>query len=42
MAARVKETICKSAAWSMSHPTMMVPTRRHHTIPAEEPHAITV
>ncbi|WP_086668455.1 NAD(P)/FAD-dependent oxidoreductase [Lentzea kentuckyensis] len=27
-AARVKEFICKSAAWSISHPTVMLPTRR--------------
>jgi NADH:ubiquinone reductase (H+-translocating) len=42
MAARIKEIICKSAAWSVSHPTAMLPTRRRHTIPAEEPLAITV
>ena len=41
MAARLKEMICKTAAWSISHPTSMLPTRRHHTIPAEEPLAIT-
>jgi NADH:ubiquinone reductase (H+-translocating) len=41
-AARLKEMICKAAAWSISHPTSMLPTRRHHTIPAEEPFAITV
>ena len=41
LAARLKEIICKSAAWSISHPTSMVPTRRRHTIPAEEPLAIT-
>lgn len=41
MAARLKEIICKSAAWSISHPTTMLPTRRRHTIPAEEPLAIT-
>ncbi|MEU4767959.1 FAD-dependent oxidoreductase [Actinosynnema sp. NPDC023794] len=40
-AARLKEIICRSAAWSISHPTAMVPTRRRHTIPAEEPLAIT-
>ncbi|MCE7002338.1 FAD-dependent oxidoreductase [Kibdelosporangium philippinense] len=37
MAARLKEIICKAAAWSISHPTSMVPARRHHTIPADEP-----
>jgi NADH dehydrogenase FAD-containing subunit len=36
-AARLKEMICKAAAWSVSHPTSMLPTRRRHTIPAEEP-----
>lgn len=41
MAARLKELVCKSAAWSISHPTAMVPTRRHHTIPAEQPLTIT-
>ncbi|MEU8055475.1 NAD(P)/FAD-dependent oxidoreductase [Microbispora bryophytorum] len=29
-AARIKEMICASAAWSVSHPTMMVPSRRRH------------
>jgi NADH:ubiquinone reductase (H+-translocating) len=32
MAARLKEIICRSAAWSVSHPTSMVPTRRRHTV----------
>jgi len=41
MAARLKEMICKSAAWSISHPTSMLPTRRRHTIPAEETLPIT-
>ncbi|MFD5321778.1 NAD(P)/FAD-dependent oxidoreductase [Streptomyces sp. NPDC127098] len=41
MAARIKEFICRSAAWSMSHPTSMLPTRRRHTVPADEPVAIT-
>jgi NADH dehydrogenase FAD-containing subunit len=36
-AARVKEFICKSAAWSVSHPTSMAPVRRRHTVPAGEP-----
>ncbi|WP_459546038.1 NAD(P)/FAD-dependent oxidoreductase [Nocardia sp. X0981] len=30
-AARVKEFICKSAAWSISHPTSMLPSRRRIT-----------
>lgn len=29
-AARIKEMICASAAWSVSHPTMMLPSRRRH------------
>ncbi|OPG13834.1 NAD(P)/FAD-dependent oxidoreductase [Microbispora sp. GKU 823] len=29
-AARIKEMICASAAWSVSHPTMMMPSRRRH------------
>ncbi|SFR29833.1 NADH dehydrogenase, FAD-containing subunit [Lentzea waywayandensis] len=40
MAARLKELICKAAAWSISHPTSMFPTRRRHAIPAEEALAI--
>jgi NADH dehydrogenase len=40
-AARIKEMICRSAAWSVSHPTSMLPSRRRHTILAEEPSAIT-
>lgn len=38
MAVRIKELICKIAAWSVSHPTSMLPTRRHHTTLAEERH----
>ncbi|WP_039803212.1 NAD(P)/FAD-dependent oxidoreductase [Nocardia araoensis] len=34
-AARVKEFICKSAAWSISHPTAMLPSRRRHITTAE-------
>jgi NADH dehydrogenase FAD-containing subunit len=30
MAARVKEFICASAGWSITHPTGMLPTRRRH------------
>ncbi|WP_433216055.1 NAD(P)/FAD-dependent oxidoreductase [Microtetraspora malaysiensis] len=29
-AARIKEMICASAVWSVSHPTMMMPSRRRH------------
>jgi NADH dehydrogenase FAD-containing subunit len=36
-AARLKEMICKTAAWSISHPTSMLPTRRRRTILTEEP-----
>ncbi|MFF5808551.1 NAD(P)/FAD-dependent oxidoreductase [Streptomyces sp. NPDC012746] len=37
--ARIKELICAAAAWSISHPTMMLPSRRHHlaTTPETEP-----
>ncbi|GAA4605952.1 NADH dehydrogenase FAD-containing subunit [Actinoplanes octamycinicus] len=40
-AARLKEIICKSAAWSISHPTAMLPSRRHHAIPSGEPRVTT-
>ncbi|MEV6826993.1 FAD-dependent oxidoreductase [Amycolatopsis sp. NPDC051102] len=33
MAARLKELICRSAAWSVHHPTSMAPARRRHTVP---------
>ncbi|MEU7955684.1 NAD(P)/FAD-dependent oxidoreductase [Micromonospora humida] len=32
-AARFKELICRTAAWSMSHPTEMLPTRRRRVLP---------
>ncbi len=35
-AARIKELICRSAAWSVAHPTMLMPSRRRHTAPAGE------
>jgi NADH dehydrogenase FAD-containing subunit len=41
-AARLKEMICKAAAWTISHPTSMLPTRRRHIVPAEQPLAIAV
>ncbi|MBN6041190.1 NAD(P)/FAD-dependent oxidoreductase [Amycolatopsis sp. 195334CR] len=34
-AVRIKEMICRIAAWSVSHPTSMLPVRRHRTRPAE-------
>ncbi|MFG3616547.1 NAD(P)/FAD-dependent oxidoreductase [Nocardia sp. NPDC047654] len=40
-AARVKEFICKSAAWSISHPTSMLPSRRRHITAAEPIRALT-
>ncbi|MEV6872032.1 FAD-dependent oxidoreductase [Amycolatopsis sp. NPDC051128] len=40
-AVRIKELICTAAAWSVSHPTSMLPARRRHTIRAEEPVTIT-
>ncbi len=30
LAARYKEIVCKGAAWSVSHPTLMLPSRRRH------------
>ncbi|WP_410592399.1 NAD(P)/FAD-dependent oxidoreductase [Amycolatopsis sp. lyj-23] len=36
-AARLKEMICRSAAWSVTHPTAMAPARRRHVVPAETP-----
>ncbi|GHE75564.1 oxidoreductase [Amycolatopsis deserti] len=41
MGARLKEMICKSAAWSISHPTGMMPSRRRHTVRAGDSHAVT-
>ena len=41
-AARVKEAICRAAAWSMSHPTSMVPVRRRHIVLVDEPRTTTV
>ncbi|MER7860642.1 FAD-dependent oxidoreductase [Amycolatopsis japonica] len=35
-AARLKEIICKAAAWSISHPTSMLPVRRRRIVRAEE------
>ncbi|MGK3203436.1 NAD(P)/FAD-dependent oxidoreductase [Amycolatopsis sp. MEPSY49] len=32
-AARIKEMICRAAAWSVAHPTSMVPVRRRHIDP---------
>ncbi|MEV4123959.1 FAD-dependent oxidoreductase [Nocardia sp. NPDC049707] len=31
-AARIKNLICASAAWSVSHPTMLLPSRRRHLV----------
>lgn len=33
--ARIKELICASTTWSISHPTMMLPTRRRHVVGGE-------
>ncbi|MQY25980.1 NAD(P)/FAD-dependent oxidoreductase [Nocardia aurantia] len=30
--ARVKELICRGTAWNVSHPTLMVPSRRRHVV----------
>ncbi|MGW8767365.1 NAD(P)/FAD-dependent oxidoreductase [Streptomyces sp. NPDC055815] len=38
MAARYKEFICKGAAWSITHPTLGLPTRRRRVVqPVEQP-----
>ncbi|WP_338495287.1 FAD-dependent oxidoreductase [Streptomyces sp. SJL17-4] len=37
--ARIKELICAGAAWSVSHPTMMMPSRRHRLVTTAEPAA---
>ncbi|WP_028184510.1 hypothetical protein [Salinispora pacifica] len=31
MAARYKEMVCKGAAWSIFHPTLLLPTLRRRT-----------
>ncbi|WP_033342694.1 NAD(P)/FAD-dependent oxidoreductase [Catenuloplanes japonicus] len=36
-AARIKEMIAAGAAWSISHPTLLLPTRRHPLTPAPSP-----
>ncbi|WP_232668268.1 NAD(P)/FAD-dependent oxidoreductase [Pseudonocardia sp. TRM90224] len=41
-AARLKELVCRGAAWSISHPTLMIPSRRRRTVPAGQPVATTV
>ncbi|WP_225725979.1 MULTISPECIES: hypothetical protein [unclassified Nocardia] len=33
LGARVKELICAATAWSIMHPTLMVPSRRRHLVP---------
>lgn len=32
LAARIKELICAGVAWSIAHPTVMLPTRRRHVV----------
>ncbi|WP_433660584.1 NAD(P)/FAD-dependent oxidoreductase [Nocardia sp. CA-128927] len=41
--ARIKELICSAAAWSVSHPTMLMPSRRRHltTTSEVETHLVT-
>jgi NADH dehydrogenase FAD-containing subunit len=41
-AARLKELICRTAAWSISHPTSMLPARRRRMVLVEEPLETTV
>ncbi|NYT92615.1 NAD(P)/FAD-dependent oxidoreductase [Salinispora sp. H7-4] len=33
VAARYKEMVCRGAAWSVRHPTLLLPSRRHRTSP---------
>ncbi|SFW67495.1 NAD(P)/FAD-dependent oxidoreductase [Amycolatopsis australiensis] len=40
-AARLKETICRAAAWTVAHPTSMLPVRRRHATVAGERAAST-
>ncbi|MEU6988029.1 FAD-dependent oxidoreductase [Streptomyces sp. NPDC046324] len=42
--ARIKELICSGAAWSVSHPTMLLPTRRRRLAPVieAEPRLVTL
>ncbi|MGW6405125.1 hypothetical protein [Streptomyces sp. NPDC055134] len=41
--ARIKGLICAGAAWSVSHPTMMLPSRRHLLVVVEtEPRPVTL
>ncbi|WP_371482843.1 NAD(P)/FAD-dependent oxidoreductase [Kitasatospora sp. NBC_00315] len=41
--ARIKELICASVAWNVSHPTIMLPSRRRHLVAtaAPESHPVT-
>jgi hypothetical protein len=39
-AVRLKEFICKGAAWSVLHPTLMLPSRRRHVISAPAENAL--
>ncbi|MFD3516666.1 NAD(P)/FAD-dependent oxidoreductase [Streptomyces sp. NPDC058657] len=43
MGARIKELICAGTTWSIKHPTMLQPTRRHRVTPSRttEPHLAT-
>ncbi|MFF9068299.1 NAD(P)/FAD-dependent oxidoreductase [Streptomyces sp. NPDC014891] len=34
LGARIKEFICSGAAWSVSHPTMLMPSRRRRLVPS--------
>ncbi|SEL62989.1 NAD(P)/FAD-dependent oxidoreductase [Rhodococcus maanshanensis] len=35
-AARIKELVCAGAAWSIGHPTMLMPSRRRHVVATGE------
>ena len=42
LGARIKELVCSSAAWSVSHPTMMLPSRRRRIVAAPADHPVSV
>jgi NADH dehydrogenase FAD-containing subunit len=41
-AARMKELVCAGAAWAIGHPTVLMPTRRRHLVPAGETATVRV
>ncbi|BBH68392.1 oxidoreductase [Actinoplanes sp. OR16] len=39
-AVRMKELICRTAVWSISHPTLLMPVRRRRIVPAATPASV--